>query len=50
MDLMLELISLTTKIFAFLVQEHYTEGSVTILHRHSRRKTNVKFVNNDIFS
>ena len=53
MDLMLNLISLTPKISAFLVpislRKRYAEGFVIIVQRHSRRKTNVKCVNNDIF-
>ena len=52
MDLMLALISLTPKISAFLVQISlrgpYAKGTVTILQTHYGRKTDVKFVNNDI--
>ena len=50
MDLMLNLISLTPKISAFLVQirRSYAEGTVIILQCHSKRKTDdVKSVNND---
>ena len=49
---MLNLISLTPKICAFFVQiflkRPYADGTVIILHRHSRRKTGVKFVKDDI--
>ena len=52
MHLMLNLISLTRKISAFLLQisprRPYTEGTVIILQRHSKRKTNAKFENSDI--
>ena len=47
MHLMLNLISLTRKISAFLLQisprRPYTKGTVIILQRHSKRKTNAKF-------
>ena len=50
MDLMLNLISLTRKISGFVVQislgRPYAEETVVIPQRHSRRKTDVKFVNN----
>ena len=52
MDLMLNLISLTPKIPAFLLQISLitpdTEEIVIIPQRHIRRKIDVKFVNNDI--
>ena len=52
MDLMLSLISLSPKISAFLIQTSlrspYAEGTVIIQQRDSRRKTDFKFVNNDI--
>ena len=51
MDLVLNLISLTSNISALLVQISlkmpYAEGTVVILQRHSRKKTDAKFVNND---
>ena len=52
MDLMLSLISLTPKISAFLVQiplrRPYAGGTFIILQHHNRRKSDVRFVNNDI--
>ena len=52
MDLMQNLICQTPKIFVFLIQislrRPYAEGTLIILQRHSRRKTDIKFVNNDI--
>ena len=54
MDLKLNLFSLTPTISAFVVQISlrkpnisYAEGTVTITQRRSRRKTDIKFVNND---
>ena len=52
MVLMQNFITLSPKISAFLVKISlrwsYAEGTVVILQRHSRRKTDVNFVNNDI--
>ena len=52
MGLMLNLISLTPNISAFLIQishkRPYAEGIVIILKPHSRRKNDVKFVNKDM--
>ena len=52
MGLMLNLISLTPNISAFLIQishkRPYAEGIVIILQPHSRRKNDVKFVNKDM--
>ena len=51
MDLMLNLILLSTKSSTFLVQiilKRLMHRTVIILHRHGRRKPDVKFVNDDI--